>query len=154
MFLFMWFKSIGRSAFALFLLSCLPYPVLAADYPDMVGVWRGDVRLVQAGVTGIAKGGMMVSDVKTTVTIEAQDGESFMGKTRNTQMTGSQASNRVWGTIRSNGKEAIFITSAGARGQIWFENEKRLEFCVTNLQEKQATAYCAHLDKDTLTEES
>jgi|DEB0MinimDraft_6_1074348.scaffolds.fasta_scaffold57878_2 hypothetical protein len=154
MFLFVWFKSIGRSALTLFLLACLSSPLLADSYPDMLGVWRGDVRLVQAGVSGIAKGGMMVSDVKMTVTIEAQDGESFMGKTRNTQMTGSQVSNRVWGTIRSIGKEAIFITSAGARGQIWFENEKRLEFCVTNLQEKQATAYCANLDKDTPAEES
>ena len=148
MFLFVWFKSIGRAAFTLFLLSCLSCPLFADSYPDMVGVWRGDVRLVQAGVSGLAKGGMMVSDVKTTVTIEAQDGESFMGKTRNTQMTSNQASNRVWGTIRSNGKEALFITSAGARGKIWFENEKRLEFCVTNLQEEQATAYCANLDKD------
>ncbi len=142
-----WFKQCGRFSGSISLLLLLSPWTFAQDYPDMVGTWSGPVRIVEAGISGVAKGGMMVSDVEVKVIIEHQDGESFLGSTRNSQMASNQPSNRVWGTIRSDGTEAIFITSAGARGQLWFASDKQFEFCITNLQEEQATAYCAKLKK-------
>ncbi len=143
-----WFTKHGQSFSSLLFIFLVPLSSIAQEYPDMLGTWRGDVRVVQTGVTGVAKGGMLVSDVNVILEIEHQEGESFMGSTRNSQMPSDQPGNRVWGTIRSTGKEAIFITSTGARGQLWFANAQHFEFCITNLQEDQATAYCANLEKD------
>jgi hypothetical protein len=121
----------------------------------MVGVWTGDVRVVQAGGAQVAKGGMEISEVSISVTIDHQDQESFMGRSRTSQMSNNDPSVNVWGTIRSTGKEAIFITSNGARGQMWLaEDHQTFEFCITNLVDGQATAYCADLSKARDTKES
>ena len=136
----------------LFVLLILPLTALAesSTYPDMVGKWSGDVRIVESGrgtEGDVARGGMRVRDVVVTVNIEVQEGETFMGSTRNSAMQPNQASNRVWGTIRSSGKEAIFVTSGDSRGQLWFSNDSNFEFCVTGITEDLATAYCANLEK-------
>lgn len=121
--------------------------VLAEGYPDMVGRWSGQVKVVQAGTGEVARGGMEIREVELNVDIVAQEGESFMGRTRNSAMGRDQPSNRVWGTIRSTGTEAIFATSAGARGHLWFQGDSQFEFCITNVQEALVTAYCAELQK-------
>ena len=123
-------------------------PAAAADYPDMVGTWSGKVRIVSAGTGEVAKGGMMISEIDLRVMIDHQDRESFMGRTRNSQMSSNDPSNRVWGTIRSNGSEALFITSGGAKGQLWFNGSNAFEYCVTNRQDQQVQAYCAELTKE------
>lgn len=132
---------------------CLPYALIsqAAEYPEMVGTWRGDVRIVESGSATedeVARGGMSIRNVVLEVVIDAQDEETFMGRSRSSSMSSNQPSNRVWGTIRSKGDEAIFITSTGARGQLWFQAPSTFEYCVTNYNEELFTAYCATLDKD------
>lgn len=117
------------------------------QYPDMVGVWQGKVRTVQAGVKEVARGGMILNEIDLKVTIEHQEGESFMGKSRTSQMSFDDPSAIVWGTIRSNGEEAIFVTSNGARGQLWFKDPTHFEYCLTNKTDELATAYCAQLTK-------
>ena len=126
------------------------FPVNAADYPDMVGKWTGDVRVVESGrgtEGGVARGGMQVRDVGLTVYVDAQEGETFIGRIRSTATPADEPSPRVWGTIRSTGNEAIFATSGGARGQIWFDASDKLEFCLTNVSEELVTAYCANVSQ-------
>jgi hypothetical protein len=121
----------------------------AEAFPDVMGTWSGDVLIVQAGTSQVAKGGMEIADVNLKVQIDYQHEGSFMGRSRNSQMPGDQPSVRVWGTIRSNHREAIFLTSNGGRGQLWFDSEgKSFEYCITNLQNEVATAYCAQLTKE------
>lgn len=122
----------------------------AAEYPDMVGAWLGTVRVVESGGANseVARGGMNIRDTDLKVQIQAQDGETFMGYTLSSATPSNQTSARVWGTIRSNAEEAIFITSNGARGQIWFQDASTFEFCVTNLDDELFTAYCATLSKE------
>ncbi len=121
---------------------------IAADYPNMEGNWKGHVRIIESGISkGVSTGGMSLTESELAVTIEHQVEGSFIGKSRNSVMSASQPSTRVWGSIRSNGKEAIFLTGNGGRGQIWFETDTRFEFCVTSSSEETVTAYCAVLNK-------
>lgn len=125
-------------------------PLQAAPFPDMVGKWQGMVRVVEAGTSRnqeIAPGGMLVTEVELTLIIEHQDAEAFVGRSRSSRTPKDQPSARIWGTIRSNGTEAIFITSNSGRGQVWFDSATSFEYCITNLTDVLATAYCANLTK-------
>ncbi len=133
----------------LFSLLFLSYPSSAQDYPDMVGVWKADLRTISAGGGQVADGGMVISEIGATVTIEHQDREVFLGKVRLSTMTKNDPSTTMWGTIRSNGKEAMFIGSDGTRGPIWFIDDKSYEFCVTNLAEDGSMmGYCGVFKKE------
>ena len=119
----------------------------AENYPDMVGIWKADLRTISSSGE-VAKGGMVVSEISATVTIDFQDREVFMGKVRLSSMGKNDPSTKMWGTIRSNGKEAMFIGSDGTRGPIWFTDEKTYEFCVTNLSDSGAMmGYCGVFKK-------
>ena len=96
----------------------------------------------------VPKGGMEINEVNLVLDVEFQDEESFLGKSRTSATPNDQPSVRVWGTIRSTGDEAIFVTSNGGRGQLWFAGEDEFEFCVANVSEDSATAYCANLAKE------
>ena len=124
------------------------FSIGAQEYPDMVGTWSGSVRVVSAGTGEVAQGGMVISEMSIRVMIDHQDEESYMGRIRTSQMSSNEPSNRVWGTIRSNGKEALFITSGNARGQLWFNGDSEFEYCTTNMQEDLVQAYCAILAKE------
>ena len=124
------------------------FSIGAQDYPDMVGTWSGVVRVVSAGTGEVAQGGMVISEMNIRIMIDHQDQESYMGRIRTSQMSSSDPSNRVWGTIRSNGEEALFITSGNARGQLWFHGDSEFEYCTTNMQEDVVQAYCAKLAKE------
>ncbi len=127
------------------------FPANAESYPDMVGKWSGEVRVIESGraTEGIvAQGGMQVRNVHLVLTIDAQQEETFMGRSRNSQTPADQPSARVWGTIRSKGTEAIFITGTGARGQLWFNTPTEFEFCLTSINEELVSAYCATLTKE------
>ncbi|MFT5690909.1 MAG: hypothetical protein ACI92E_000233 [Oceanicoccus sp.] len=120
--------------------------VFASDYPDMLGVWSGNVRIVSSG-EDVAQGGAVISNVDLTVTIEYQDGESFLGSSRAATTAKSQPSLTVWGAMRSTGEEAIFVSSDGSRGQLWMKAKDSFEYCLTNLLDGTFTAYCGILKK-------
>ncbi|MFT7221830.1 MAG: hypothetical protein ACI8Z1_003453, partial [Candidatus Azotimanducaceae bacterium] len=95
----------------------------AADYPDMVGTWKAHLRTISSGSTETARGGAVISEADATVTIEHQDHEAFMGKVRMSVMTKNEPSIRLWGAIRSDGKEATYIGGDGSRVPIWILSE-------------------------------
>ena len=120
----------------------------AADYPDMLGTWGGKVRLVSSGdqVQGeVARGGALISDVQLTLTVVHQDGEVFVGES-SSDAPGSTAT-PVWGAIRSTGKEGVFVTATGGRGNIWFTTATQFEFCFANQTQAVMSSYCAILQK-------
>ncbi len=131
-----------------FILLCLSHTfVYASDYPDMVGIWTGHLRTLSSG-DQVAQGGAVLAEVDATVTIEHQDGETFIGKVRFSNWGKDQPSVRLWGAIRSNGKEAIFIGDNGARGPIWFIDDNSYEFCNTNITDTGTmSAYCGIFTK-------
>ncbi len=120
--------------------------VSATEYPDMVGAWQGNVRIVSSG-DDVAQGGAVISNVELTVTIEYQDGESFLGSSRASTTPKAQPSLTVWGAMRSTGDEAIFVNSDGSRGQLWMKGKDSFEYCLTNLLDSVFTAYCGILTK-------
>jgi len=132
----------------LFVFSFSVLSIEAQEYPDMVGTWSGSVRVVSSGTGEVAQGGMLISEMNIRIMIDHQDQESYMGRIRTSQMSSNDPSARVWGTIRSNGEEALFITSGNARGQLWFHGDSEFEYCTTNMQEDVVRAYCATLAKE------
>jgi hypothetical protein len=133
---------------ATWILLAFPFSAVAQEYPDMVGTWSGGVRVVSSGTGEVAQGGMLISEMNVRIMIDHQDQESYMGRIRTSQMSSSDPSNRVWGTIRSNGEVALFITSNNASGQLWFNGDSEFEYCTANMQEDIVQAYCARLSKE------
>jgi len=125
-------------------------PASAVEYPDMVGAWSGHVRVVSSGTNvsdQVASGGAVLSELELTVTIDYQEGETFIGKSRASTTPREQASTPVWGAIRSTGDEAMFVTAAGGRGHLWLKQRNEFEYCITNLEETVITAYCGILNR-------
>jgi len=133
---------------ATYILLAFTSSAVAQEYPDMVGTWSGGVRVVSSGTGEVAQGGMLISEMSIRIMIDHQDEESYMGRIRTSRMSSNDPSNRVWGTIRSNGEEALFITSGNASGQLWFHSDSEFEYCTTNMQEDVVQAYCATLAKE------
>ena len=122
----------------------------ADDYPDMVGVWKAKLRTISSGNGQVASGGMMISEEEATVTIDFQDREVFLGHVRLASMKRDDPSVKMWGAIRSDGKEAQFIGSDGTSGPIWFRDATTYEFCVTHLTDEGAMmGYCGVFSKQT-----
>ena len=141
-------KAIYGSVLALILSSSTPAG--AQQYPDMVGLWAGTVRVVSSGNIErdrLDRGGIVISEVELELRIDAQDGETFIGRTRSFNQSGVDTGIHVWGSIRSTGDEALFITEIGGRGHVWFEGPEEFEYCLTNLNENALTSYCARLHK-------
>lgn len=123
----------------------------AQAFPNMVGTWTGTVQVISSGdieEDRLDRGGVMITEVALELIIDAQDGETFIGRSRNAASPASNPGAHVWGSIRSNGEEAIFITETGGRGQLWFEDDSEFEYCFTNLEEGSITSYCARLSKE------
>ncbi len=126
--------------------------VNAQTYPDMVGVWKGNVRVVSSGNINsdrLDRGGVIISEIELQLTIDAQDGETFVGRSRTATTPADNPGQHVWGSIRSTGDEALFITEGGSRGHLWFQSESEFEYCLTNLDQEVGTitSYCARLVK-------
>lgn len=119
-------------------------------YPDMVGTWSGTVRVVSSGNVEndrLDRGGVVISEIELHVIIDAQDGETFIGRSRTSTTPADNPGAHVWGSIRSTGDEALFITETGGRGHVWFEGPTSFEYCLTNLNQGVLTSYCAKLEK-------
>lgn len=122
----------------------------AQDYPEMVGLWTGTVRVVSSGNIDndrLDVGGMIITEIELLFTVDAQDGETFIGRSKTSTEPQSNPGTHVWGSIRSNGQEALFISDSGARGQIWFSSDTSFEYCLTDLADDAISAYCANLTK-------
>ena len=122
--------------------------VRAAEYPDMVGVWAGSVRIVSSGSQvsdQVARGGALIQDTELTVTFNYQDREAFMGESLSSAADAQPVP--VWGAIRSTGREGVFVTGNGGRGNIWFTSPDEFEFCFANQTPEQMSSYCAKLKK-------
>ena len=128
--------------------SLISFSSQAAEYPEMMGIWKGHIRTVSSGSSQVARGGAVISEMDLKLTIDHQDGETYIGKFRTSSMTKDERSVQVWAAIRSNGEEASFITGAGGRGQLWFMGLEKFEYCVTNMQDEVMTAYCGILEKE------
>ena len=116
----------------------------------MEGAWVGGVRTVSSGEqvsSQVAKGGAVIQDIVLTFTVNYQDGEVFMGESLSNVADAVPVP--VWGAIRSTGREAVFVTGNGGRGQLWFTSPTRFEFCFANQTPEAMSSYCAVLDKQT-----
>ena len=120
----------------------------SAEYPNMEGRWFGNIRVVSSDSSGqVSTGGAIISESELIFTVDYQDGGTFIGRSRTSDMSESMENISVWGTIRSNGEEAMFVTSTGGTGLIWFESFSAFEYCYTIITEELASAYCANLTK-------
>jgi len=144
-------KSRMRTHIIMIFSLCLAQATFGDSYPDMLGTWSGQIRVVSSGESlndQVATGGAVISEMALKLTIHHQDGATFIGKVRSSLTPKSQPSNAIWGAVRSNGKEALFVTSAGGRGNLWFGKSNSFEFCITTLDEKTISAYCGVMVKE------
>jgi len=119
-----------------------------ANYPNMEGIWAGTVRTVASGEQvreQVARGGALIQKLNLKLTVTYQDQEVFIGESTSDAVDTEPVS--VWGAIRSTGKEGVFVTANGGRGNIWFTNPNQVEFCFANQTPEQMSAYCAVLMK-------
>ena len=131
------------------LLGLLTCSVSAADYPNMEGVWVGTVRSVSSGEqvrTQVARGGALIQEIELKCIVSYQDQEVFIGESSIANAPDAQAV-PVWGSIRSTGKEGVFVTAHGGRGNIWFTTPSQFEFCYANQTPEWMSSYCAVLEK-------
>ena len=139
-------NNLSRIVIALSLL--LAHFAISAEYPNMEGRWSGNIRVVSSDTSGqVSTGGVIISESELVFTVDYQDGGTFIGRSRTSSMSASSEIINVWGSIRSNGDEAMFVTSTGGNGLIWFENSTAFEYCYTNITEGLVMAYCAKLTK-------
>jgi hypothetical protein len=133
-----------------FLVLVLPFSINAQSYPKMTGVWNGHIRIVESPNLEdirLAVGGVMISEVDLELTIVAQDEEVFIGSSRLSNMASDAEPIHVYGSVRSTGKEGLFIDSLGGHGQMWFQDDDKFEFCYTSLTGGSIISYCAELEK-------
>ncbi|MBL4582768.1 MAG: hypothetical protein JKY29_13230 [Gammaproteobacteria bacterium] len=117
----------------------------------MTGIWKGHIRVVTSpnlSSDDLVAGGVIISQADLELTIIAQDGEVFIGSSRLSTMARGAASIQVYGSIRSTGREGIFIDSLGGHGQLWFEDDNNFEYCYSSLGTDSIVSYCAKLTKE------
>ncbi|PCI79190.1 MAG: hypothetical protein COB20_05245 [SAR86 cluster bacterium] len=129
----------------------LPLSLNAQDYPEMEGLWKGHIRMVESPKlvsSGLATGGVIISEADLVLTIIAQDGEVFIGTSRLSTMSNDAEPIHVYGSIRSTGTEGLFIDSLGGHGQLWFQDGNNFEYCYSSLGSDSIISYCAKLQKE------
>jgi hypothetical protein len=137
--------------FCCFFALILPVSLSAQQYPEMTGIWKGHIRIVESpnlDESRLQVGGVIISEVELALTIVAQDAEVFIGSSRLSNMAKNAEPIHVYGSIRSTGKEGLFIDSLGGHGQLWFEDENSFEYCYTSIVSGTITSYCAELKKE------
>lgn len=120
----------------------------AAEYPAMEGLWTGVVRTVTSGEMvrdQVARGGVVIAEVALKFKVTYQDREVFMGESSSDATDARPVP--VSGAIRSTGKEAVFVTANGGRGEIWFNSPTQFEYCFANATPEQMSSHCAVLNK-------
>lgn len=113
-------------------------------------MWTGMVRVVSSSnreSDRLDTGGVIITEIQLQLHIDAQDCETFIGRSRPSTAPANESGSHVWGSICSTGDEALFITETGGRGHVWFERPDEIEYCLTNLNEQALKFYCARLCK-------
>jgi hypothetical protein len=129
----------------------LPVSLNAQDYPEMTGIWIGHIRMVESpnlSESGLVAGGVIISEADLELTIMAQDGEVFIGTSRLSTMASGADVIHVYGSVRSTGKEGLFIDSLGGHGQLWFQDGNNFEYCYSSQSSDNIISYCAKLQKE------
>jgi hypothetical protein len=129
----------------------LPHSLNAQSYPEMTGLWKGHIRIVTSPnlrSDELVAGGVIISEADLELTIIAQDGEVFIGSSRLSTMARGAESIHVYGSVRSTGREGIFIDSLGGHGQLWFEDNNNFEYCYSSLGTDSIVSYCAKLRQE------
>ena len=142
--------TIRKFCFSILLL-ILPLTLNAQNYPQMTGVWKGHIRIVTSPnlrSDDLVAGGVIISEADLELTISAQDGEVFIGSSQLSTMARGAEPILVYGSIRSTGREGIFIDSLGGHGQLWFEDNNNFEYCYSSLGTDSIVSYCAKLQKE------
>jgi len=142
--------TIRKFYFSIFLF-ILPLTLNAQSSPEMTGVWKGHIRIVTSpnlSSDELIAGGVIISEADLELTIIAQDGEVFIGSSRLSTMASDADPIHVYGSVRSTGREGIFIDSLGGHGQLWFEDNDNFEYCYSSLSTASIVSYCAKLQKE------
>lgn len=120
-----------------------PEPV----YPDLRGTWTTEVRAVYSGEEGphsfpVKDQPINVAHLRFTVEIEFQDGPLFYGSVKSTGEP-----ERLFGAIRSDGREAVYTTPLG-RGVFYLRDADEMESCATRGTPRSMLATCNILRRE------
>ena len=83
----------------------------------MTGLWKEHMRIVTSPnlrSDDLVAGGVVISDADLELAIIAQEGEVFIGSSQLSTMARAAKPIHVYGSVRSTGREEIFIDSLGA----------------------------------------
>ena len=97
----------------------LPHSLNARSYPEMTGLKKGHIRIVTSPnlrSDDLVAGGVVISEADLELTIIAQDGEVFIGSSQLSTMARGAKPIQVYGSVRSTGREGIFIESLRGHG--------------------------------------
>jgi hypothetical protein len=116
-------------------------------YPDLTGTWTTDVRAIYSGEEGphafpVEDQPINVARLHFEVEIEFQDGPLFYGTARSTG-----EAERLFGAIRSDGREAVYTTSLG-RGVFYMRGPDEMESCATRGTPSSLLATCNILRRE------
>lgn len=113
----------------------------AASYPDLRGTWTTEVRAIYSGEEGphdfpVSEQPINVASLRFRIEIEFQDGALFYGTVKSTG-----EAERLFGAIRSDGKEAVYTTPLG-RGVMYVRSPDEIESCATRGTPRSLLATC------------
>ena len=117
----------------------------------MTVLWKGHIHIVTSPnlrSDDLVAGGVVISEADLEFTIIAKDGEVFIGSSQLSTMARGAKPTHVYGSVRSTGREVIFIDSLGGHGQPWFENNNSFEYCYSSPGTDRIVFYCAKLKKE------
>jgi len=112
-----------------------------SSFPDLRGTWTTVVRAIYSGEEGphdfpVSEQPINVASLRFTIEIEFQEGALFYGTVKSTG-----ESERLFGAIRSDGKEAVYTTSLG-HGVLYLRSPDEIESCATRGTPRSLLATC------------
>jgi hypothetical protein len=117
----------------------------------MTGLKKGHIRIVTSPnlrSDDLVPGGVVIREAGLELTIIAQDGEVFIGFSRVSTMARGAEPIHVYGSVRSTGREGIFIDSLRGHGQLWFEDNNNFEYSYSSPGTDSIISYCAKLQQE------
>jgi hypothetical protein len=129
------------------LLACQTGAPPEPTYPDLRGTWTTEVRAIYSGEEGphdfpVKDQPINVATLHFTVQIEFQDGPLFYGTSES-----SGEPERLFGAIRSDGREAVYTTPLG-QGVFYLRAPDEIESCATRGTPRSMLATCNLLRRE------